>query len=1192
MGETRWTEAQSRAIAYEGENLLLSAAAGSGKTATLTERIVSLLTAPDSEAEISRILAVTFTRAAAAELKERVGKALREAIRNEGASRRLERQLCDLGRAQITTIHAFCLHTLRPHFAELSLPAGFSVASAAEIGAMSAEIMADTVSDFFEEGAEDFLALADTLGGARDDSLLDRELLDLSRALVSRGLDGSDLARLAESLSGMTGFFSSAAGAGSRVRVTRFAAHYCACLSDFCAELSADELLALKYYPAAKADFDLASSLLAAANRGDYDGCRAALMAYTPLKLGVVRAEKQTEAGLFFKKLHSDFKDEVKKLRARSFTLTEAETADTVKRTAYVAKAAARVLSEYFRRLGERKRERGVVDFGDLETMTARLLMDKDGTPTACARDIAKAYDYIFIDEYQDTNEMQDTIFRAVSEGGRRFMVGDIKQSIYRFRGAEPEVFSSYRRKWQPLGEGDGQKSASLFMQENFRCDKTVVDFVNLVSRHLFSRCAIPFTKDDELVFAKSCPDGYTPHPIEICLLEKSDGAESESEYVARRISTLLAEGRRADGAPITPGDIAILLRSPGTDGEAFIRALRERGIPVQHQTSGGLFEQPEVVYVLSILRALDNPGRDIDLAGAMRGPVFGFTLDDLVRIRRTCPKGSLWDAVRTAAGELPPDDGSEGADESLRARCRAFSEDLTSLRADARGMKADELILRLYRETDIEQIAAAEEGRDPTAAVGNLRALYEEARVFEGGAGGGLYPFLMMINEAVETDSPSAETDSTDSVHVLSMHHAKGLEFPVCFVCRADKGRNRKDSTSPLLFDTTLGAVMRLPDAGGIVRCDTPLRQSLAAAITDASIEEEMRVLYVALTRARERLIVTAAVSDPDAAIGLAEVSPAVPYFSEETVFSSPSYLEWMLKAIAEARFHGEDTSYITVRRAEEREDTDSIEPSSDAEAEVPSDTDAETYRTMEREMRKRLSFSYPHAHLAAIPAKLTVSHLYPAVLDAEETPAAPPSERNAPPAFLSGKTELEAAFAGTATHVLLQFADFARLKEYGPESECARLLAAGFLSAEMADAVRMEEIRLFVGSDLFARICTARSVRREFRFNAALPAADFTMNESLAAFLRADGADIIVQGVMDLLFEDEDGRVILVDYKTDRLTKRELAEPSLAGEKLTQRYADQLSYYRAAASAMLGRDVDECLIYSLPLGDTVEIK
>ncbi len=1187
MPTPNWTKAQKRAIDYQGQNLLLSAAAGSGKTATLTRRIVSLLTAPDSTAEISRILAVTFTRAAAAELKERIGKALREAILDGGENARLTRQLYDLGRAQITTIHAFCLHTLKPHFAELALPSSFTVADTAELAVLTRQTMADTVSDFFTEGAADFLALADALSSARDESSLDESLASLAKMLAEHGLDGTDLARMAETLSGMTKFFATAAGAGTRARVHRFAAHYRTYFADVCAAFSQDDLFTAKYYPSAKVDLDTAESLHAAVSDGDYDRCREVLAAYVPLSLKAIRAEQQTDTGEYFKKIHTDFKKEIEKLRTRSFTLTEAETAHTVRLTADVAKGAARVLTEYFRRLEARKRERGIVDFGDLEKLTASLLTNADGTPSAAARDIAAAYDYIFIDEYQDTNEVQDKIFRAISEGGRRFMVGDIKQSIYRFRGAEPAVFASYRRRWQPLPEDGEAHSASLFMQENFRCDKPVIDFVNLVSRHLFARCALPFTKEDELVFAKSCPEGYAPSPVEIRLLDKTDPVLTESEYVAYRIAELLKSGRRADGARLTPRDIVILLRSPGTDGEAFKSALAAHGIPVQNHAAGGLFARAEIIYVLSILRALDNPTRDIDLAGAMHGPVFAFSLDDLVRLRRLSPKGALWDAVRIAAGILPPDDSTDTvADEALAARCRAFVEAFTALRADARGMRADEFLLRLYRETGIEEIAAAEVGE---GAAQSLTALYDMARRFENGTGGGLYPFLTVIAEEIEAGGEGMQDDGTAGIRVISMHQSKGLEFPVCFVCRADKSFNTKDSAAPLLLDPAVGAVMRLPDPGGIVRCDTPLRRSVAAAITDASTEEEMRVLYVALTRAREKLIVTASVSHPEKAIAAAQITPLTPYFSEETVFSSPSYLKWILGALSEARLKGENVSFVSLQAVQEgMPDTAEVLPDADGEEER---ADAGKIERVAQEIQNRLSFVYPHAHLAAVPAKLTVSRLYPGVLDEEDAPPTAPSERNAPPAFLSGKTQAAASFAGTATHVFLQFADFALLADVGAEAELARLLADGFFTAEMADAVRLDEITRFTKSALFARLQSARRVWREFRFNAALPAARFTKDEALSAALAKDRIEIVVQGVMDLLFEDSEGKLVLADYKTDRLSEKELTSPDLAAEKLLGRYQNQLSYYRAAAAAMLGRDVDACCIYSLPLGDTIAV-
>ena len=783
MPGVQWTAAQSAAIAYRGQNLLLSAAAGSGKTATLTERIVSLVTSPDSGAEISRILCVTFTRAAAAELRDRLGRALRAALAADKTNARLTRQLCDLGRAQITTIHAYCLSVLRPHAAELGLPAAFSVAAESEAKALARQTMTDVLTSFFDAGEADFLTLADTLGGARSESSLDDTLLALAASLAARGTDASALVRASDAAEGAASFFASPAGAGTRARLSRLARHYERVFAAAADEFTDGGVFERAYLPAALACLETARALCAAADAASYRDARAALLAFaTPARLGTVRAADQTEEGLYFKNAYAVFKKKIAALREKSFSLTEEETAVTAARTAAVGRAAARVLDAYFTELSSRKRERGLVDFGDLETMTARLFTDPDGTPTDTAREAGRAFDYIFIDEYQDTNRLQDAIFTALASGGaRRFMVGDIKQSIYRFRGAEPDVFASYRRAWPPAGEDPAAAGESLFLRENFRCDRPVVDFVNLVSRYLFAAGSIPFTPDDELGFAKTAPEDYAPVPVELCLLAERAGEgdvpPDEAEYVADRIASLLGHDRCADKTPLTPADIAILLRSPGTDAAAFADALAARGIPVENRAAACLYEEPEVALVVSLLRAVDNPSRDIDLAGAMKSPFFGFTLDDLIRIRRVSHTGSLWDSVRVCAGLFPAD--TDAPPDDLRERCAAFCARLASLRADARGMKADRLILRLYAETDAMRLAESS-GRDPESAAANLRALYDAARRFEhGGAGGGLYAFLRSIEDAADAASDATETDGRAAVRILSIHQSKGLSFP-----------------------------------------------------------------------------------------------------------------------------------------------------------------------------------------------------------------------------------------------------------------------------------------------------------------------------------------------------------------------------------------------------------------------------
>ena len=1207
MSKTKWTEAQLAAIRYDGEGLLLSAAAGSGKTATLTERIVSLLTAPDSEAEISRMLCVTYTRAAAAELRERIGRKLREALEENRHNARITRQLYDLGRARITTIHSYCLEVLRTHAAELELSASFAIAEEADVNALRAQIMADVISDCFDRGEDWFIALADTLAGARDESSLDEALLALATSMESAGFTPEKLDSLARDMESGEYFFACAAGAGTRTEVMRFADHYRQFFTAVIEDFADNELYAPAYTPAAQACARTAGDLYHACRTGSYSDARRALAEFAPpARLGSVSKELQGEDVLYFRAQYDLFKKQIALLRAKSFALSEADTALANLRTADTARAIARVLRIYFDTLHTRKRERSIVDFGDLERMTAALFTDGDGNPTEAAKTAGAAFDYIFIDEYQDTNHMQDAIFSALAAGGgARFMVGDIKQSIYRFRGAEPEVFSSYRRAWPTAKEDPYSPNQSLFMQENFRCDSTVVDFVNLVSRHIFSTGSIPFTREDELKYAKPETSRRTPAPVEVRLIPKRSKSDpedfqpiEEAEYVAGRIAEMLGRVRREDGTPLCAGDFAILLRSPGKDGAPFAEALEKRGIRVQNRSTSSLYEQPEILLMLSVLYAIDNPTKDIHLAAAMKSPVFDFTLDDLVRIRRAVYGGSLWEAVRQCA-RTP--DGESGVDDDLSARCAAFVDRLNTLRRDARGMGADKLILRLYRETDMYTLLDGDPSLDSGSARLNLQALYEEARKFESSVGGGLYPFLNRVAAMAEADSESPRKEADPcAVRILSIHQSKGLEFPVCFLCRTEKRRNNKDITARILFDPAVGAAMKLPDEGGLVRCDTPVRRSVVSSMTEANTEEGMRLLYVAMTRARERLIVTASLSHPEEK--WKECALAAPTATDYTVYTSPNYITWILDALAIARYHGEDISSADVQVVTEQ--------ASDTTSEIREETvhtnewNEEEVEFHKERFAQRFAYTYPHGALSGIPAKLTVSRLYPGILDeaeAEESvevrlsraPALPTNgKRNRAPRFLSGKTEFEASFAGTATHTFMQFCDFDSLAAHGAAAELDRLRAEGFLGAAMGDAVRLDEIEMVRASELFARMRKASYMRREFRFNASLPAWEFTEDADLAKELRRENADIIVQGVVDCLFIDENGRAVLVDYKTDRLTEEELANPDRAAKKLTDRHKTQLKYYRAVCRDMFSREIDECVIYSLPLGGDIAVE
>ncbi|MBE6569806.1 MAG: hypothetical protein E7658_06280 [Ruminococcaceae bacterium] len=1230
----QYTPAQRTAVEYGRGNLLLSAAAGSGKTATLTGRILRLL--EQGEASLPEMLIVTYTRAAAAELRERIGKRILEAAREE-TGRRMAGHLAAVGSAEISTIHSFLYRSLRPHFAALGLSPDFSIGDEAVMESLRQEAMRDTLDDFFDQSAEDgvgaaFIALADTLSGARDAASLDKTLLSMAARITAAGHTPSVLLTYAEDIEkgAEAGFFSMPQSEPIKKRLYLLTDHVAKCCA-YCLNAFADTPKVMeKYGEAAEELLAYCDYLETTAAKNDYDALRQALRDFSLSKLKSLSAKDATEASALFKDMRDGCKKEIAKLADRYFSSPGEVLTDTLHRTAGLLRTASVVLEAYFDAYRMKKYSRSLLDYNDLESFALQLYLDEKGDPTPAAAEVGRKYKYVFIDEYQDTNRVQDAIFRAISGNASRFMVGDIKQSVYRFRGAEPSVFSHYRDIW-PTVDPDTETDAAfspedgrcLFMSENFRCDETVVDFVNLVSDVLFAAGGIPYTKADALVFSK---DGKEKAPAEICLIEKNRtdeeedaGEDPEAEYVAARIAEMIGR-ESADGEKlIRPEDIAILLRSPDTGAGAYRAALARRGIPVTLQNTPLLFTSPAVLLVLCLLHTADNPLSDIYTAGLMHSPLFGFTTEDLVRLERFGGDVPLFVRVKMAvlpeeewrfptdaeetdgesdgmfalteeetgaeAGEEPTEKEELPAD--LLERCRRFLRAVEELRTGARGMRADRFLDTVYRDYafyEMPEIAA-----NP-AEQGNLQSLYELARRYESGTFGGIAGFLSYIEELKGKEKEKIPDETGGAVTILSIHRSKGLEYDVVFLCECAKKRNTKDEEGDILYDADLGFGMRLPDPGGLVRCGTALRSGIGEKIRREGIEEEMRVLYVALTRARNRLIVTAKVKDAQAELD---------YYRQYADLVTPwrivdgsSYMDWILTAA-----HAKGFSPCYVIRTPSAGDVTETEELSGTQTDT-----AQEIAALTEKLRQNCDFEYPYAYLAHIPAKLTVSGLYPTILDEEdtaeegiplsrmldtgETVQEEKAENMPLPRFMTGMTDtVTPADRGTATHVFLQFADFGLLGETGTEAELNRLISTHFITEEMARNVYTDQIEKFRQSDLFRRMCGASEIRREFRFNAAMDASRFTGNEALAAKLTEDGIRLTVQGVVDCVFRDADGHLVLVDYKTDHVRGEEYRNPALAEKRFRARHGEQLRYYKEICEAMFGEEIRETVIYSTAL-------
>lgn len=1189
-----WTDAQKSAIETEGRDLLVSAGAGSGKTAVLTERIIRHLTDAEHPADLGRMLIVTFTHAAATELKERISSALTKALASRPGDRRLARQLLSLDRAKISTIHSFCLDILRENASEAGLNAGFRIADSVEIELLRTSIMNEVIDDYYSCGVEgypieNFEAFADAFVGTKSDDALAGIFLGIEKKLSSFTEHIEFIKKFADTLrADINDFGKSECGKEILTLVKGKLSVYREMFSSILPELLSDEKLTKAYYPTFSSDIDYIDRVLDACEREDYFGVSELVKAFAPERLGVARNAAVSPDCEYVKGMRNKYKSFVVELATEFFAQTKEELASSCTIIADALYKLYTLLSVFLERFDKEKRRRGIADFGDLERLAYGLLVDENGEPTDTAKAVRERFDEIYIDEYQDVNAVQDAIFAAVSNGKNRFMVGDIKQSIYSFRGAEPMIFADYRRKFGTLDDGK-DTGAAIFLSNNFRCDENIIDFSNIVSGFLFTsgRGDIPFTEEDLLIHSKV--DSECGEPVHVALIDGSDDDEGaavsmrEAEYIAAECERLIKFEKKNNGEPITPSDIAVLMRSETAHFEALSAALSARGIPYRSAADTDFFENAEVLLALCLLNVIDNPTRDVYLAGALRSPVFGFTLDELVTVRKASPEGSLYDALRDFCSKK---DFAKG---------KSFLDTLARWRDRAEGMPVDELLWYVYTDTDLLSLVYDKENSTRRA---NLMLLYEYARKFETSSFRGIYNFIRYINdvldEKAQLKSAKNESETSGAVRFMTMHTSKGLEFPVCFICGAGKKFNDQDQRQNIIIERSLGISLMPCDSTGFARYDTPVRRALIERMLDSQLEEEMRILYVAMTRARERLYVTGLVKDPEKMLEDAKLDAK--WHSRYSVMKNHGYMRWILTALEYRKLTHSDTPYV-IETVMPTVSEGALETATDtSEITAPEAVATDDLRAL---VRERFDFVYPHAAASKIPAKLSVSKLVPTLLDEDaaelEADFEPYDFTAKRPLFLDTEAADKAPGAerGTATHVFMQFCDFARFVGVSDirktiEDEAARLVEYKFITRRMASLVNVEQLIRFFEGDTFAEICKAKRVVREHRFNVRMAASQFTEDATLATEL--DGETLLVQGVIDCFYENADGTVTLIDYKTDYIPCE--LDFSEAAKLLLERHRLQLLYYKTACEKITAKRVSRVAIYSFALGKCVEVE
>ena len=1244
----RWTAAQRDAIDLRGRRMLVSAGAGTGKTSVLVERIRRRVLDPDDPVDVDRLLVVTFTEAAAAEMRERIGRSLEAESARDPSDPRPRQQLALLGRSQISTLHAFCLRLIRQHFYRLDLDPAARVLSAHEAGLLEQEVTDALFEELHEEGDEGFLTLVDRYGGRGDEGVrefvLDLHALAYGHPWPERWLDS--LAAPFESPQSVesTPWFEplrqlaerTLAGAGRHLAAAQRAA-----------EDAGDAELASFL----RGERDQLSQAAEAVPAADWADLRALLAGLAWARLPST-GDLPRDTADRIKKARNEAKDACRKLLGRVLDRDSAQVLSELTEMRPAMAALVNLVKRYDRALDAEKRSLGVIDFRDMERHAFRLLLDASAepgelVPSDIARELRAQFAEVLVDEYQDVNELQDAIVRLVSRSpedasgpANLCMVGDVKQSIYRFRLAEPGLFLARYRESTPVSDSAGRfqddERVRIELLENFRSRPGILAAANGVFRQLMTEelGGLRYRDVAELVPGRSDAPDDDP-PAEVHLVEKAapddtgdpsawaeySATEREASVLGQRIRSLVeGDGERGplriwdDDAEVYRDaryrDVAVLMRATRNRAHIVQQTLEDLGVPVYAAAAGGYFDSLEVEIVLALLELIDNPRQDIPMATVLRSPVVGLSAHDLARIRAQCPEAEFHRAVGTASREGP---------DGLRAQLRDFLERLEAWRTRARREPLGRLIDRIYRETSLVGYVAAMPGGAQRRA--NLLALKDRARDFDRFVRQGLFRFLRYIKRLRERgedlSTPSTLGEDEDVVRLMSIHQAKGLEYPIVAV--AGLGTQFQADGGDLLIDRSLGLGPKHVDMELRVKYPSMAYHAVREQARLEGLAEELRILYVALTRARERLVLLGS------AAGLPSQAQRWRLAADHDDVELPATalagannaLDWLGPALLR---HPDAAPLRALATSDDADDADRIpvmdHPSrwtmrvwaGDALASaVPTDaTVAPESLDWERigraeplgvdghsdvvdDAKRRLLWRYPDESVVGLVAKRSVTELR-AMLDPERAQAPLPDELRERlqrrPRFVQPQDAEDArqgALRGTAMHRVMQHIDLASGHE--PDAvrrEIGRLIAQDLLTEEEAKLVPTDEIAAFFQSELGKRLQAADTVQRETLFTMRLPAAE--VEPAIASAPGAEAEGVVVQGMADCLFKENE-EWVLIDYKSDRLWGESPIERA-------ERYRVPMALYARAVEAAMDEAVREAYLYFLAVGEAVQVQ
>lgn len=1225
-----WTEEQLEAITATGANLLVAAAAGAGKTAVLVERIIRIVCDQKVPVDIDRLLVVTFTEAAAAEMRERISAALEKEIRNSGRLE-LSRQLALVNGAPISTLHSFCLGVIRRYFYMLEIDPAFRVADETEAFMLRQDVLTELLEEALAGDSSAILELVSSYGGKKGDDGLGRQILRLysfawsnpdPTQWLKKAVSAFEIPEQKPAAEALTPWLP--AIFLHLLRELEHAERLLARAVSVC-HLPEGPII---YEKTLLAELEQVKRLMALAKSFSWEELREAWLGTTfnrfPAARGVCEEEKERA-----KKLRDKAKGIIHDAAEAYFTRTSSVYLSEIRELAPLVTALAELTKRFAEMYARRKRQLGLVDFNDLEHFCLQILWRANGAeavPSDAALELREHFSYVLVDEYQDINPVQDAILALVSRQGEPspnlFMVGDVKQSIYRFRLGEPALFL---KRYASYPTGAGGVERKILLCKNFRCRAGVVSAVNFLFRQLMIEAAaeIEYDRDAELVYGADYPEhkqgSVSQVVVEVHLLPRDqaldntladqgeegndlDALEREALVVAQRIREMLdsPEGAlqicdKESGAyrPASYGDMVILLRATTNRANRLIDILGKFGIPAYADLSTGYFAATEVETMLSLLKVLDNPCQDIPLAAVLRSPFVGLSLEELALVRITGGKKSdFYDAVTMTAKAAIP---------LLSEKLQHFLSQLERWRSKARQEKLTTLIATIYRESGYaDYVSGLPNGAQRQA---NLHALFSRARQFDRFSRQGLFRFLEFIAQlrrsGEDLGAARALAENENVVRIMSIHKSKGLEFPIVFLCDLGKQFNFLDQRTDILIHKDLGIAPLVIDTQAMVRYPSLPYLALKLASEAEVRAEEMRILYVALTRAREKLLLIGSarnLSDEQETWRQLLTCQEKSLPASELV-RAKSYLDWLGRALirhsdmegAQIQFPwlaGEDSRFsISIWNGKDQQ-LPSLPQSDESAARNMADILAlrplkfACSKEEQSKVHAQLSYRYPHTpnNLAAKLSISEVKNYLPTENEQEGEKLFSAPQAWDRPAFLQKQKRLSNLEIGILYHRLFQHLKLLPpLGEQEIAGQIALFVKSGIFSEDEASFLNPAKIApFFAGVAGQITLAHANQTYREWPFTLILPAKEL-------ACANLDET-VLIQGIIDLLVKTKEGYV-LVDFKTDRI-------PQGGAEELTAHYKEQLSYYARAVETILAAPVLAAYLYLITSGETLPVR